>query len=101
MPSVSCEIVRSTDEGFPGWVEARLTDADGRVWTFEDKAAVFSAEPLDPASALPAPGAIRCVVVDEDDAVGRTTIDTSSPDGIVAVDGVTTRFSVMSDAVSR
>jgi hypothetical protein len=98
---VSCEIVRWTDEGFPGWVEAGFIDADGVAWTFTDKSAVFSPEPLDSTSSFPVAGAIRCAVVDEDNAVGRTTIDTSSPDGITAVDGVTTRFTMRSEVVSR
>jgi hypothetical protein len=41
------------------------------------------------------------VVVDEDQVVGKTIIDTSSPDGVTAVDGVTTRFAVRSSAVTR
>ena len=29
VPRVTCEIVRWTDDSMPGWVEARLIDADG------------------------------------------------------------------------
>jgi hypothetical protein len=97
--SVDCEIVRWTDDHFPGWVEARLVDADGREWRFEDKAPMFSAELLTPTTSYPVAGAIRCEVVGEDRALGRITIETSSPDGITAVDGVTTRFSVLSSVV--
>ena len=97
---MSCEIVRWTEDGFPGRVEARLIDADGTVWTFEDKAPVFSAEALSATTSYPVPGSIRCVIVDEDVAVGRTTIDTSSPDGIAANDRRTIRFSMASRAVA-
>lgn len=99
--SVVCEIVRWTDDHFPGWVEARLVDADGREWRFEAKAPVFSTEPLTATTAYPVAGAIRCEVAAEDPTVGRITIDTSSPDGITAVDGVTTRFSVISSLVRQ
>ena len=99
--SVACEIVRWTDDHFPGWVEARLVDADGREWRFEDKVPVFSTEPLTATTSYPVAGAIRCEIVAEDQKVGRTAIDTSSPDGITAVDGVTTRFSVISSLISQ
>lgn len=98
---MACEIIRWTDDHFPGWVEARLVDADGREWRFEDKAPMFSAEHLTSTSSYPVPGTIRCEVVDDDRAVGRITIDAASPGGLTAVDGVTTRFSVMSSVVSQ
>ncbi len=37
-----CEVVRwVSDEPQPGWVEARLVDADGRTWVFFDKPSIF------------------------------------------------------------
>jgi hypothetical protein len=99
--SVACEIVRWTDDRLPGWVQARLVDADGTEWRFEDKAPMFSAEDLTSTTSYPVAGAIRCEVVGEDRDAGRTAIDTALPDGITAVDGVTTRFSVMSSVVRK
>ena len=45
-------------------------------------------------------GVIRCVIVEVDEARGQTVIDTARPDGVTAVDGVTTRFLVDSDLVA-
>lgn len=90
MPHVTCEIARWTADAFPGWVEARIIDVEGTRWAFTDKLPIFSAEPLTSASSFPVAGAIRCVVVEEDVAAGRTLIDTSLPDGVTAIDGVST-----------
>lgn len=100
VPEVTCEIVRWTDDSFPGWVEARLIDAEGTEWIFSDKAPVFSANPLTAATPYPVPGVIRCVIVEVDEQRGRTVIDTSRPDGVTATDGVATRFAVASDLVA-
>jgi len=39
-------------------------------------------------------------VIDSDESLGRTLIDTSRPDGLTAKDGVTTRFWVESRHVT-
>lgn len=100
VPHVTCEIVRWTDDPQPGWVEARLTDVNGALWTFEDKAPVFTALPLTSATSYPVPGIIRCEIVEEDGPQGRTVIDTSRPDGVAATDGITTQFTVRSIVVN-
>jgi len=101
VPEVACEIVRWIDDDFPGWVEARLVDAHGAVWTFHDKEPLFSRDNLTASSSYPAAGTIRCQVVEEDDAHGLAVIETSSPDGVTAVDGLTSRFTVLSHRVAR
>jgi len=95
-----CEIVRFTDDHFPRWVEARFVDADGLEWVFEDKVPIFTAADLRADTRYPVPAVIRCVVIDSDESLGRTLIDTSRPDGLTAKDGVTTRFWVESRHVT-
>jgi hypothetical protein len=99
VPEVTCEIIRCVDDSYPGWVEARLIDADGTRWTFTDKAPIFCAEALTSAASYPIAGVIRCTIVDVDKPRNRTLIDTSLPDGVTATDGVTTQFSVHSRLV--
>jgi len=100
VPNVTCEIIRWIADDLHGRVEAQLIDADGTRWSFEDKAPIFSADPLTSATSYPVPGVIRCVIVEPDERLGRTVIDTSQPDGVTATDGVTSRFSVDSDLVA-
>jgi hypothetical protein len=58
-----CEIVEWIDRDWPGSMRARIVDAAGRVWYFEDKAPIFFADdqPLDAVS--PFAGYIRCDVI--------------------------------------
>ena len=62
-----CEIVRwVADEPQPGVVEARVTDADGRQWSFLDKVAIFDMTgTVGPESSYTQPGLIRCEVLDD------------------------------------
>jgi hypothetical protein len=92
-----CEIARRLPvDAFPDWVEARVTDAEGRMWVFHDKSAVFS-DDLAGDDNLPAEGTIACTVIAIDDAADMTVaIDTSAPDGVEAIDG-TTRFTVLAE----
>jgi hypothetical protein len=85
------------DEPWPGVVEAHLTDADGRVWVFVDKAPIFTNEPLSDASSYPVAGVVRCVIGDRT-GEGCVSIDTSVPDGVESVDG-RTQFDVSPDTV--
>jgi hypothetical protein len=78
MASVSIEIVRSTDNYPPGIVECRLTDASGRVWLFQEKAPVVSADDLGPDDEYPRPGSVDCVVLHRDGAVVRIGVDPCS-----------------------
>jgi hypothetical protein len=58
-----CQIVRWVSDDFPGWVEARFTDATGKAWTLVDKVPIFTVEPLRADSTLPRAGMIRCVLL--------------------------------------
>lgn len=93
MRLVRCEIVRSlSDDPFPRWVEAKLTDAHGRDWYFEDKPPIFS-ERCIASESLPAAGVSGCeIVAIRTDPDGRTivTIATEHPWGVEAVDGTST-----------
>jgi hypothetical protein len=97
VPLLRCQVVRwlSADPS-PGWVEARLVDANGRAWLFRDKPSVFCDE-LPASDRLPVDGAIACEVIavnrDDDTAV---IVDTNLPWGIEATDGTTT-FSVSAE----
>jgi hypothetical protein len=62
MPGIRVKIVRYVNDHFPGFVECRVTDANGQVWTFIEKAPVLTTEPLDDASSYPQPGVIACRV---------------------------------------
>jgi hypothetical protein len=99
MRLVRCEIVRwLSDDPFPGWVEAKLTDAHGRDWFFHDKAPIFNGKAID-AKSLPAAGVIGCEIVDVNSDVNDraiVTIATERPWGIEAVDG-TSSFEVLDD----
>ena len=95
MTAVRCQIVRwISDDPQPGLVEARLIDADGRVWAFVDKQAMFSKSILAPSTTFPVPGMIRCLVSGLDPEANRdqvVTITTARPDGLES-DGTTTFF---------
>ena len=93
MVEVRCQIIRwVADEPFPGLVEARLIDIDGRSWTFIDKDPIFSKVGLSRGTKFPVDGAIRCELVKRDvlgDGQEVVTVDTGRPDGVEAVDGAT------------
>ena len=75
MASVLIEIIPLTDEDFPGFVECRLTDVTGRVWSFEEKVPIVSAEYLSHDSQFPRPGEIECIILRRDGDVVRIGID--------------------------
>ena len=101
MAEVACNIVRFVDDSFPRWVEARLVDADGTAWTFEDKVPIFTTGDLRSDTEYPVPAAIRCMVIETDVAAARTLIDTSQPDGVTSTDGTRTRFWVSSQLLKQ
>lgn len=69
----------------PGLVEAQLVDAEGRRWSFIDKASVFSADTILASSTFPVAAAIRCEIVDTeatpDDGI-VVVITTERPDSV-------------------
>jgi hypothetical protein len=82
---VSVQIVRYIHAEPPGWVECRLIDVQGRVWSFVEKAPVVSEALLDASTVYPQPGAIACQVLDRTGGVAR--IDTGQPWDVASVEG--------------
>lgn len=89
-------ICRYVDDGQPGWVDCRLTDAGGREWSFIEKVPVVSAEALDASSQYPRSGVIGCRVLERRSEAGGdalVVVDTAWPWDIQATSGET-RFEV-------
>ena len=72
---VRIEIVRYNDDHQPGFVECRLTDFDGRVWSFEEKVPLVSYEYLDASSGYPRAGSVVCNVLSRDGDVVRVSVE--------------------------
>ncbi|MCP1626873.1 hypothetical protein [Pseudomonas nitroreducens] len=83
MPSLLVEIVRYTEECFPGWAECRLIDACGRDWRFLKPRASLRTGSAD--DRLPAVGRIDCEVLERLD--GSALVSTAQPRGIRSLDG--------------
>ena len=76
-------ITKITDESFPTFVEAVLTDYHGETHYFTDKLPIFS---LERTPKLPCEGVIRCIIIQDN---GETClIDTSLPDGVWSTQGL-------------
>jgi|SRR5947209_4076629 len=92
------EIVRwVSDEPFPGLVEARLTDAHGRTWTFIDKHPMFDARGQLSATVtypvhLPVPFSVI------EDRGSRLVVSSANPAGVETTDGVSS-FEMLRDQV--
>jgi hypothetical protein len=102
MYNLAVEIVRFTDDRFPGWVASEFMDAEGRRHTIIDKVPGLSLEDLDATSEYPRPGAARCEVLDRwRDALGRelARISLAKPDGIESTEGLS-EFDVLSAQLS-
>lgn len=61
---VRCQIVRWVSDDQPGFVECRLVDAVGDVWTFVGKFYDFTNEELSSESIYPQAGYVACEVVE-------------------------------------
>ncbi|MEP9319918.1 hypothetical protein ABKS89_22445 [Pseudomonas sp. LABIM340] len=83
MPSLLVEIVRYTEECFPGWAECRLIDAGGRDWRFLKPRARLRT--LNQDDRLPAVGQIDCEVLERLE--GTALVSTAFPRGIKSLDG--------------
>jgi len=83
MPSLLVEIVRYTQECFPGWAECRLIDAGGRDWRFLKPRARLRT--LNQDDRLPAMGRIDCEVLERQD--GTALVSTAKPHGLKSMDG--------------
>ena len=51
------------DDAFPGWVEARLSEADGTVVVLTDKVSVFGLDDVTADNPLPVPVELACEVL--------------------------------------
>ena len=83
-------IVRFDDPGQPGFVELRLEDAEGRIWTFIEKVPIVTTKDLDAESSYPQDGFVACQVEGERvDSSGRRVIrvNTETPWCVEAVEG--------------
>ena len=74
MAGVQVEIVRYTDDQQTGVVECRLTDASGRVWSFEETVPVVTDEYPDADSQYPCFGSIACTLLGRDGAGVRVGV---------------------------
>lgn len=88
---VRVEIVAYVDATPPGWVECRLVDSHGRVWSFFENVTTVTEAAINAFTTYPQPGTIACQVVAQ--AGGVMTIDTASETGVQSVEGWT-RFEV-------
>lgn len=91
------EIVRFADASNPGWVECRLIDAFGHLWTFIEKYPIVSSEILEEDSSYPQDGSVACQVVSKErDDRGREIllVDTEYPWHVKSTTGQT-RFHVL------
>lgn len=81
--AIKVMITKITDEAFPIFVEAVLTDCHGETHCFSDKLPIFSSE-YNPV--LPCEGTLRCTILQDN---GETClIDTSLPDGVWSTQGL-------------
>lgn len=92
--AVACSVVRWVDEvdGWPGCVEARLTDADGRTWVIIEKGPVVGGPDFHAKTAYPVPGWLACQILTRGtDSAGEpvVTVSTELPWHIESVEGET------------
>jgi hypothetical protein len=91
MYNLVVEIVRVTDNRFPGWVACEFVDADGRRHTVVDKVPIFGLDSLDARSKYSQPGIARCEVLDrwrDERARELARISLARPDDLESTDGL-------------
>jgi hypothetical protein len=87
------------DDAFPGWVEARLTEADGTVVVLMDKVAVFGLDDVTADTPLPVPVELACEVLRyERDRRDRELAVVVLSDGVADQEG-RNQFRVLADQV--
>ncbi|MEV2192987.1 hypothetical protein AB0I02_18645 [Streptomyces phaeochromogenes] len=103
MTSLRCEATRwavEYDDGtYPGFVEVRLTDANGRQWTFLDKPPIFSdGDELSPEAAYPIAVTMDCVILSRtSDPDGNEVVTISTGGRPEATEGDRSEFDVRPD----
>lgn len=98
MHAIRISITAFHDDGFPGWVEGEMIDANGDLHQFVEKVPVISNEGLRQDSGYPRDGSIACHVISSwKDDLGRdlSRVDTAQPWSIESKAGVT-EFVVLS-----
>ena len=103
MQGVNVLIAKYVGDARPGWVECKLTDAQGHEWRFVEKLPIVTCDSLNASSTLPQPGVIACEVISSGfDASGGAIaeIDTTRPWGVESTDGVT-RFVVRTEQLMK
>jgi hypothetical protein len=101
MNTIRISITAFADDGFPGWVDFEIIDANGVLHQFVEKVPVVSVEDLRHDSVYPREETIACTVnTTWTDELGRdlSRIDTSQPWGIESKAGVT-EFVVFSNTI--
>ena len=101
MNAIRISITAFVDDGFPGWVECEMIDANGVLHQFVEKVPVVSNEDLRHDSTYPRNGIIACAVNSKwTDDLGRdlSRIDTSHPWGVESKAG-STDFVVLSKSL--
>jgi hypothetical protein len=89
MTEVECQVVRwVAEEPQPGLVEARMVDADGRVWSFIDKEPIFCKQLVTRSTRFPVAAIIRCEVVGHELlADGREVVESHNAELVLVGDG--------------
>ena len=92
MHELAVQIVRFVDDGYPGWVEFDLVDAEGRHHLFIEKVPVITLRNLDADSEYPIPETVLCDVLKRyQDDKGRelVQVSTAKPWSLESTEGLT------------
>jgi hypothetical protein len=101
MQAIRVKIVEYLDDGYPGWVECKFTDAWNKEHTIREKAPIVGAEYLNISSEYPKEGVIAFELVRKwRDKDGRIvfTVDMGKPWGIESVEGLS-EFDILEDQI--
>jgi len=102
MKAIPVEIVRLLSRDWPGWVECKFIDAQGRVHFVHDKVPIFTSEDLHSGSQFPQSAYLACTELEfELDECGCEVVlvTTSKPWGISSVEELDTFRIFQSDLI--
>jgi hypothetical protein len=86
MRNIIVDIIKYTNENFPGWVRCKLIDAFGKVHYFNEKVPVVSFEDITKNTILPKTGYISGEIINEKGDI--IFISTDKPYGIESEEGI-------------
>jgi hypothetical protein len=90
MEHLEVDIIKYTQEDFPGWVLLKFNDSSGKTHYFEEKVPIVSNRSIDENSFFPQKGFIRGNIIDtKNDVVCFSTLE---PDHIESKNGVNTFY---------